>query len=119
MSATLAAAEIESFRSLVAQRLGLYFEDAKLDFLADVLRQRMESAGCRLFSSYQRCVAASAGAGEEICALAEQLTVGETYFFRYAQQFSAFIELVIPNRMRARSNDRRLRILSAGCASVT
>jgi hypothetical protein len=40
------AAEIECFRGLVAERLGLYFEDGKLDFLADVLRQRMADTGC-------------------------------------------------------------------------
>src|SRR4029077_2269193 len=117
MTVTVAAAEIECFRSRVAQRMGLHFEDAKLEFLADILRQRMESTGSHLFSSYQKRFAASSGADNEICALAEQLTVCETYFFRYAQQFQALVEFVIPDRMQARGKDHRLRILSAGCAS--
>lgn len=112
-----AAVEIECFRGLVAERLGLHFEDGKLDFLADVLRQRMEETGCHQFSSYQRCISSSAGERSEICALAEHLTVGETYFFRYAEHFQAFAEVVLPNRIQARGGDRRLRILSAGCAS--
>jgi len=112
-----AAAEIECFRGLMAERLGLHFEDSKLDFLADVLRQRMEKTGCRLFSAYRQRISSFAEERSETCALAEHLTVGETYFFRYAEHFRAFAEVVLPNRIQARGGDRRLRILSAGCAS--
>jgi chemotaxis protein methyltransferase CheR len=117
MIAALDTVDIECFRTLVARRLGLHFEDSKLDFLADILRQRMEATRCDLFSLYQRRIVSSADEHEEIGALAEQLTVNETYFFRYAEQFRAFAETVIPNRIEARGSDRRLRILSAGCAS--
>jgi len=111
------AAEIECFRGLVAERLGLNFEDSKLDFLADVLRQRMEDTGCPLFSAYRKRISSFPEERSETGALAEQLTVGETYFFRYAEHFQAFAEVVLPNRIQARGGDRRLRILSAGCAS--
>src|SRR5260370_11829615 len=111
------SAEIECFQGLVAERFGLYFEDSKLDFLADVLRRRMEGTGCHQFSAYQNRISSFAGERSEIGALAEQLTVGETYFFRYAEHFRAFVEVVLPNRIQARGADRRLRILSAGCAS--
>jgi chemotaxis protein methyltransferase CheR len=117
MKMTLAAAEIECFRSLVAQRLGLYFDDTKLDFLADVVRQRMEATGCDLFSLYERRIVALASEREELRALAERLTVNETYFFRYADHFRAFAEVVVPDRIQARGHDHRFRILSAGCAS--
>ena len=112
-----AAAEIECFRGLMAERLGLHFEDSKLDFLADVLRQRMEETGCRLFSAYRQRISSFAEDRSETCALAEHLTVGETYFFRYEEHFRVFAEVVLPNRIQARGSDRRLRILSAGCAS--
>jgi chemotaxis protein methyltransferase CheR len=112
-----AAVDIEGFRSLVAQRLGLYFDDAKLDFLADVAQRRMEATGCELFSSYLKRIASLATEREEIRALAEQLTVNETYFFRYADHFRAFAEVVVRDRIQARGHDHRIRILSAGCAS--
>jgi chemotaxis protein methyltransferase CheR len=112
-----AAAEIECFRGLVAKRLGLHFEESKMDFLADVLRQRMEETRCHLFSEYRKRISSFAEERSETCALAEQLTVGETYFFRYAEHFQVFADVVVPNRIRARGGDRRLRILSAGCAS--
>lgn len=112
-----ASTEIECFRCIVAERLGLYFEDGKQDFLADVLRQRMEHTGCHHFSEYQRRISSFDGEPREICSLATQLTVGETYFFRYPEHFQAFSDVVVPSRVRARGGDRRLRILSAGCAS--
>ncbi len=117
MTVAPAPAEIESFRGLVAERLGLFFEDGKLDFLADVLRKRMEDTGCEQFASYRGRILSPSRKREEISALAEQLTVGETYFFRYMEHFRAFAEVVIPSRVEARGNDHRLRILSAGCAS--
>src|SRR3984893_14479038 len=117
MTVALAGADVECFRALVARRLGLYFEDAKLDFLADVLQRRMGGTRCDLFSLYQKLIASRATEHEELCALAEQLTVNETYFFRYADQFRAFTEVVVPDRIRARGHDHSLRILSAGCAS--
>jgi chemotaxis protein methyltransferase CheR len=117
MTVLLVSSDVECFRDLVARHLGLYFEDAKLDFLADVLRRRMQGTRCALFSLYQRRVASSVHGHEELCALAEQLTVNETYFFRYADHFRAFTEVVVPNRIQARAHQRRLRILSAGCAS--
>jgi signal transduction histidine kinase len=47
-------AEIESFRALVARRLGLAFEDGKLDFLADILRRRVEAMdGARLLADLE------------------------------------------------------------------
>jgi hypothetical protein len=43
MSIVLQPADISRFRTLVARRMGLLFEDDKLDFLAEVLRERLEA----------------------------------------------------------------------------
>lgn len=107
--------DVERFRSVVAERLGLHFEDAKLAFLADVFRRR-------LAATERSSVAYLAGleqepAHEEIGALAQELTVGETYFFRNIEQYRALSEVVLPARMRGRLDSKRLQILSAGCAS--
>src|SRR5207244_10010369 len=49
--------------------------------------------------------------------LAATLTVGETHFFRVGPQISALRQVVLPQLIARRANDRRLRIWSAGCAS--
>lgn len=112
-----ATAEVECLRSIVAERLGLWFDDGKLDFLAEVLQQRMEQNRCNQFASYRELLADRTTQTKELRALAERLTVCETYFFRYSDHFRAFEEIVVPDRMEASRQSRQLRILSAGCAS--
>jgi chemotaxis protein methyltransferase CheR len=107
--------QVERFRGLIAARLGLQFEDARMAWLAEVLGRRADASGLTMELYLVRLQAAAAPA--ELGALAHELTVGETYFFRNIEQFSALRERVVPERMRAGGARRCLRILSAGCAS--
>jgi chemotaxis protein methyltransferase CheR len=115
MSVPLQPAAIQRFRALVSRRMGLFFEDDKLDDLADVLRERLAVSGRDRADAYLEQL--SAGAPDEVRALARRLTIGETYFFRYLDHFRAFAEVVLPDRARYEEGRRQLRILSAGCAS--
>ena len=109
------ADHVERFRALAARRFGLQFDDTKLGWLGDVLQRRADSR--RLTVDAYLEAAESAPAAGEIGALATELTVGETYFFRNMEQFNALREQVLPDRLRAQAARRSLRILSAGCAS--
>jgi chemotaxis protein methyltransferase CheR len=100
--------DLERFRSVVAGRLGLRFDDTRLAVLAEVLERRVEATRTTRGTYLDRLEQGSPPR-EEIRALAREVTVGETYFFRYMDQFRAFAELVRPGRP--------LRILSAGCAT--
>ena len=109
-------ADIDRFRGGIVHCLGLQFEDAKLGFLADVLRRRLDVARDAPDVYLTRLETENRG-GDEAGALSQELTVPETYFFRHNDQFRAFAEIALPDRMGAQSAARRLRILSAGCAS--
>jgi chemotaxis protein methyltransferase CheR len=115
MNAMTQPADVARFRDLVGRRIGLLFEADKSDYLAGVLRERLEASGGCSAAVYLQNL--SSGAREEVRALAERLTVAETYFFRYADHFRAFAEVVLPERARVQTGRRRLRILSAGSAS--
>lgn len=117
MTPVLDRTGLEQFRTLITRRLGLQYEDEKLDYLAEVVRQRMALLGSTRVESYLARLSSSPRSSDELRALAEQLTVNETFFFRNADSFRALAEIVLPERIRARSQERRLRILSAGCAS--
>lgn len=117
MTPVVERSDVERFRAILAARFGFRYEDGKLDFLADVLRQRMAAMGCSRVDSYLEHLAAPLPGRDELRALAEKLTVGETFFFRNGDHFRAFADVVLPERIRARMNERRLRILSAGCAT--
>jgi chemotaxis protein methyltransferase CheR len=107
--------DLERFRAALVGRIGLYFDDARLGFLGEVLQRRLVQLG-RPSNAYlddlERCPSAS-----EIGALARELTVGETYFFRNSEQFHALAEVALPERMRDRRGPGELRLLSAGCSS--
>jgi len=120
MTPVLVKNDIEQFRSILTCHLGLQFEDEMLDYLADVMLQRMHSVGRARFESCSAYIAhlyASPKASAEWRALAEQLTVNETFFFRNSDNFLALTENVLPERIRAKAQTKQLRILSAGCSS--
>jgi len=109
--------DVERFRSAVTSRLGLAFDESKLDYLAKVLKERI---GILTISSYGWYLDRLTSPGqweEEWRKLAETLTVGETYFFRYWDHFRAFAEVVLPECLRSRNPWNGVQILSAGCAS--
>ncbi|UWZ40500.1 protein-glutamate O-methyltransferase CheR [Dactylosporangium roseum] len=101
-------------RGLLADRLGLAFDGSKDAWLADVLRQRAAQHALSQRGYLDRLATAW---GTELAALAEAVTVSETYFFRNIEQFNALAETVLPARLRARAAQRRLSMLSLGCAT--
>lgn len=117
-SLTLSEQQVDRFRTFASRQLGLHFGEGQLGVLAETLRRRIERTG-RLPEVYLADLEARdrERAREEARLVAQDLTVTETYFFRNTDQFRAFRELVLPERARARAATRRLRLLSAGCAS--
>ncbi|MGC4087656.1 MAG: CheR family methyltransferase [Polyangiaceae bacterium] len=110
----LPKARQERLRELVELRLGMRFDDDKLDNLVEVASRR--SAACRLdgVEPYLALLESVPASSEEISALAAALTVTETFFFRGEEQLRVVADVVVE---RARSRGRRLRLLSVGCAS--
>jgi chemotaxis protein methyltransferase CheR len=107
--------DVERFRAAIIQRIGLQFDDARLGLLGEVLQRRLDTLG-RPSDAYLGGLEHEPSGGE-IAALARELTVGETYFFRNNEQFRALAEVVLPERMRLHRVPGVLRLLSAGCAS--
>lgn len=115
MNGLVGPADVERFRAAVARRLGLQFDDSKLGFLGEVLQRKLGRLGGSS-SDYLSCLEDNPSS-DAIGALAQELTVTETYFFRNNEQFRAFADVVLPERMRVERRPKVLRFLSAGCAS--
>lgn len=109
------SATVERFRTLIRRRMGLDFEDAKLTFLSEVLEARLEAERLQPPAYLDRLE--NPKERGEIGELARVLTVPETYFFRNIAQFHALEQSALPARMRARRGEKRLSLLSAGCAT--
>ena len=107
---------LERFRGAVAHRFGLQVDDTRLAFLGEVLARRLEATS-QAPGSYLALLERPEAWNAELRALAQELTVCETYFFRASDQLRAFAEVAVPSRLAARAASRRLHVLSAGCAS--
>jgi chemotaxis protein methyltransferase CheR len=108
--------DLERFRAAIALHLGLRFDNAKQDSLAELLIRRAQVLALEI-TSYLAHLEAPSPPGSELRALAHELTVPETYFFRHAAQLRAFSEVALPRRLAVRTAARPLRVLSVGCAS--
>jgi chemotaxis protein methyltransferase CheR len=111
----LERAELDRFRAIVGDRLRLQFDSGKEEFLGDALRQRLNAR--RMSADAYLAELGSGNTREELRALASKLTVTETYFFRTPDHFGALARVALPERIREAAARRRLRLLSAGCAS--
>src|SRR5258708_27547401 len=105
---------VDRFRSLVQHKFGLCLSDPS-DHIHKFVRKRIAATGSRDFASYEALVTSQSPT--ELRAIAELLTVGETYFFRKGDHFRALIEYALPDRLRAAGSHRPIRVLSAGCSS--
>lgn len=99
-------------RAIVARRLGLSLDESRDAELAEVLARRLAARRRSDAGAYLDALDASS---DELGAIAQLLTVGETCFFRARAHFDVLGDVVLPARPRARGDD--LRILSAGCSS--
>lgn len=115
MTAGIDAASLARFRAVITARLGLQFDESKSSTLVEVLHRRVERLRLPLGRYLSRLE--TQPSADEIAALAAELTVPESYFFRHFDQYRALIEAVLPQCLAARLADRRLRLLSLGCAS--
>ncbi len=109
-----------TFRLLREQfhgRFGLWFHD-DLRFLLELrLGPRLALHGLGDFDTYQRFLRLDPRGPAELAAAAEVLTTNETYFYREPEQLRALERDILPVLQRARAGERRLRLLSAGCAT--
>jgi chemotaxis protein methyltransferase CheR len=109
----LGDAEFDALSGFLAKRFGLSYPPDK--------RGELEKACCRVRdgrdgNDFSRFVRAPAGK-ESLQRLVNELTVGETYFFRIQPHFDALRNVILPDVVKRRAAEKRLRIWSAGCAT--
>ncbi|WP_137936816.1 CheR family methyltransferase [Chitinivorax sp. B] len=108
--------QVARFRSLLVDRMGLCFDESRIAGLTRTLTER--AAYCKLpVEHYLSHLASGPIPQDELGALAQSLTVTETYFLRHADQFSAFVNIALPDRLTMLRDRSRVNVLSFGCAS--
>ncbi len=112
-------AELVRIRDVIYHAAGIFHPDNKLRLLHDRCSRRMKELKIQTLSEYAECLTIHPNRQAELVALLNEITIGETCFFRNQTQLDALRHIVIPNILKARSSLplRRLRIWSAGCST--
>jgi len=103
-----------ALKARIIARTGHHYYADKDDLLFDRLRRRFKACNVADAAAYDARLNAGAG---EWAALEAEITIGETFFFRYAEQFQALRTTILPGLIAERARERRLRIWSAGCST--
>ncbi len=106
-------------RDLVYKVAGMFQPDSKLRLLETGCWKRMHVLGVTTLQDYYQCLIRMPTCEAELVALLNEITVGETYFFRNQPQLDALRSVVFPRIVEAKSKtaNRHLRIWSAGCST--
>jgi chemotaxis protein methyltransferase CheR len=95
---------------------GLAYYRDRDDDLCQYAGQRMDELSLPGCASYLELLCDDAAGPAELDKLVEQLTIGETFFFRHCESFDALRDTVLPDVIERNRGMRRLRIWSAGCS---
>lgn len=111
--------QLVRIRDLVYQVAGIFQPDNKLRILEDRCGRRMTALGVKTLRDYYDCLTIKPIRQAELVSLLNEITIGETCFFRNLPQLDAVRNVVIPHILEARSKIpvKNLRIWSAGCST--
>ena len=111
--------ELVRIRDLVYQVAGIFHPDNKLRLLLDRCGRRMKELRTQSLREYFECLTLKPIRQTELIALLNEITIGETCFFRNQPQLDALRHIVVPKILEAKAKLplRRLRIWSAGCST--
>ena len=99
------------------ERFGLAFPEKRRMELEIGVRRAFAASTCADLNHYFEVLGDPVNGQLELERLVNNLTIGETHFFRDAGQVDALANFILPEIIERRRSIRTLRIWSAGCAS--
>ncbi|QEG39985.1 CheR family methyltransferase [Roseimaritima ulvae] len=108
------AEDLESMLRFIDGCCGLSIRADQLSSTAKVLRRAMERWKCVDIDALKKVLTQNP---EAMHALVNELTVGETYFFREPKHFQFLQQVVLPETQQRLQGSRPMHIWSAACAS--
>jgi chemotaxis protein methyltransferase CheR len=102
---------------VIAERTGLHFPPERHGDLQRGLSNAAAELGFADSAACADWLLSTPPTERQLLTLASHLTIGETYFFRDPKTFNALAQHVLPELIRARAKERRLRIWSAACST--
>jgi chemotaxis protein methyltransferase CheR len=111
---SLAPEDFEVLRQLIRDKSGLVLGDGKATFLDVRLQPRLQARNIRTAREYYHFLRFDPAGAQELRALFDAITVGETWFFRETEAITAWRDTVAARRVAA---GLRTRVWSAACST--
>jgi chemotaxis protein methyltransferase CheR len=106
--------DLAPFVRLIKERCGLFINDPKHSSLTQAIRERMSSTGLNCHAKYFNIILDDA---KETLRLVDLLTNNETYFFRESKHFKLFSDKLVPELLKNKREEEKIKVLSAGCST--
>ncbi|HEV2698126.1 MAG TPA: protein-glutamate O-methyltransferase CheR [Terriglobales bacterium] len=112
-------APLLEIRDVIYKTAGIFQADNKLQVLEARCNKRMQALGVGSLREYHECLTSRPMHRAELISLLNEITIGETCFFRNRPQLDGIRKIVLPRIMEAKSQIalRHIRIWSAGCST--
>lgn len=109
----------ESLLRFIRNRTGIVLQDHQLGNLRDTVARACSHFGHDCCEAYLQTLQGQSRLSPELEFLVSGITVGESYFFRDAEQIELLRKTLLPDLIarKRQANDRVLRIWSAGCSA--
>ena len=119
VNATSTSDPLIPIRDLIYKTAGIFQADNKLQLLERHCNKRMKALGVPTLADYYSCLTVNPMYQAEMASLLNEITIGETFFFRNRPQLDAIRKIVLPTILEAKSKTGQspLRIWSAGCST--
>jgi chemotaxis protein methyltransferase CheR len=114
-----AVAALLHIRDLIYKSAGIFQADNKLRLLEDRCQRRMQVLGIANLREYYECLTSRPMHQAELVSLLNEITIGETCFFRNQAQLDGIRHIILPHIIEAREKMllQKVRIWSAGCST--
>ncbi|WP_342163752.1 protein-glutamate O-methyltransferase CheR [Methylobacterium sp. SD21] len=106
-----------ALKARIIARTGHAYYSDKDDLLLERLYRRMRATGAPDLAGFAALLDEPTQGEAEWARLEAEITIGETFFFRYSEQFTALRGTILPDLVDFRRSEKRLRIWSAGCST--
>jgi chemotaxis protein methyltransferase CheR len=119
IDADLSDPALIKLRDLIYRMSGIYHPENKFYLLATRSRRRMKAINSKTFSDYLDHLTVRPNRDAEMRSLLNEITIGETYFFRSQSQLEALNKIIIPKlaALSTKQAVKKIRIWSAGCST--
>ncbi len=115
LSKDLRLEDFRKFRDYIHRHAGIYLEDSKLDSLRISLVARATRLELSALDEYFNVLVSDEDEFKEMLNL---ITINETSFFRFPQQFEALRSHILPEILEGKmAGSRDFRVWSAGCST--